>query len=56
MESRPAEQQPTEDADADLPSDGFLVERTLAGDRSQFDELIRRYHFACWAIRKIRWK
>ena len=50
MESRPAEQQPTEAADADLPSDGFLVERTLAGDRSQFDELIRRYQRQAVAV------
>jgi len=50
MESRPAEQQPTEAADADLPSDGFLVERALAGDRSQFDELIRRYQRQAVAV------
>ena len=50
MESRPAEQQPTEAADADLPSDGFLVERTLAGDRSHFDELIRRYQRQAVAV------
>ena len=44
MEFRLGEQQPTEAADArDVPSDGFLVEQTLAGARSQFDELIRRY-------------
>jgi RNA polymerase sigma-70 factor (ECF subfamily) len=48
MESGPAEQQPTKLAGTehfadDAPSDGFLVEQTLAGDRSKFDELIRRY-------------
>jgi RNA polymerase sigma-70 factor, ECF subfamily len=32
------------------PSDGVLVERTLAGDRSSFDELIRRYQRQALAV------
>ena len=44
MEPRPADQTKTTGASpTDAPSDGFLVERTLAGDRTQFDELIKRY-------------
>src|SRR5205085_6557620 len=32
------------------PSDGQLVERALAGDRGQFDELIRRYQRQAVAV------
>jgi RNA polymerase sigma-70 factor (ECF subfamily) len=54
MEPRPAEQDATAARDAvgpdDAPSDGLLVERTLAGDRSQFDELIKRYQRQAVAV------
>src|SRR5882757_391955 len=35
---------------SDAPSDGQLVERALAGDRGQFDELIRRYQRQAVAV------
>jgi RNA polymerase sigma-70 factor (ECF subfamily) len=47
MEPGPAEQDATA---ADAPSDGFLVERALAGDRPQFDELIKRYQRQAVAV------
>jgi RNA polymerase sigma-70 factor (ECF subfamily) len=50
MESGPAEQRTTAPDPIEGPSDGFLVERTLAGDRSQFDELIRRYQRQAVAV------
>jgi RNA polymerase sigma-70 factor (ECF subfamily) len=50
MESGPADQQPTEADAAQGASDGFLVERTLAGDRSKFDELIKRYQRQAVAV------
>src|ERR1700735_3277014 len=34
----------------DAPGDGQLVERALAGDRGQFDELIRRYQRQAVAV------
>jgi RNA polymerase sigma-70 factor, ECF subfamily len=50
MESGPADQKPNAADSPDGPSDGFLVERTLAGDRSQFDALIRRYQRQAVAV------
>jgi RNA polymerase sigma-70 factor, ECF subfamily len=54
MESGRADQKPTAASaaasHADGPSDGYLVERTLAGDRSQFDELIKRYQRQAVAV------
>jgi RNA polymerase sigma-70 factor (ECF subfamily) len=32
------------------PSDGFLVEQTLAGERARFDELVRRYQRQAVAV------
>ncbi len=34
----------------DAPSDGYLVEQTLAGDRTRFDELIGRYQRQAVAV------
>jgi RNA polymerase sigma-70 factor (ECF subfamily) len=50
MESRPAENDATAADSAEGPSDGFLVEQTLAGDRAKFDELIRRYQRQAVAV------
>ena len=56
MEFRRAEQDPSDPADSGDalsdpgPSDAFLVEKTLAGDRSQFDELIKRYQRQAVAV------
>jgi RNA polymerase sigma-70 factor (ECF subfamily) len=50
MEFRRAEQKPTTADSSEGPSDAFLVEQTLAGDRSQFDELIRRYQRQAVAV------
>ena len=50
MEPGPADRKANALGAPDGPSDGFLVERTLAGDRSQFDVLIRRYQRQAVAV------